>query len=159
MHPFNGFRDNWEVWRNIAEDELTEQSGDMFFISGRVCIIMSTTEFKTSVEPREIQLARSTVSGLGFNRMPSTLDLFARIKEIGNLCPAKVGPRVRRIDKDQPYGTCYWIAMNPITGSHGGPFIFCVERNDEGERWLSASYAGPGPCWSLEDEIVFQLSR
>lgn len=67
------------------------------------------------------------------------MELLNRIKEVGGLCPAEVGPHLRLADKDQPCETWYWTAMEPITDSVGRPSVFCVGRLAGGERWLSAA--------------------
>ncbi|MBI4120113.1 MAG: hypothetical protein HY454_01475 [Parcubacteria group bacterium] len=154
----------FDVWRTltiggVSKDELVRRLGDGFYLSNWAKDIMSKPEFVTAPEPHEVSLARVKVRGFGFNETPTTTKLFDRIKEVGDLCPAEVGPHLRLVDKDQPKRTWYWVAMEPITDSDGDPNIFDVLRDDGGRRWLNARYARPGRRWDLEDEIVFCLSK
>ncbi|MBI4118922.1 MAG: hypothetical protein HY452_01520, partial [Parcubacteria group bacterium] len=110
-------------------------------------------------ESTEIQLARATVKDLGFKKEPTITELFIRIKEVGDLCPAEVGPHLRLTDTDQPNNSWYWIAMEPITGSGGGPGVFRLKRYGVGERWLGAGYVCPGGRWGLGLTVVFRLSK
>lgn len=152
------------IWRTLTiggvlKEELEKRFGDGFFVSDWAKDIMSKPEFTTLPESTGIQLAKVKVKDLGFTEMPTTTELFTRIKEVGSLCPAEVGPYLRLVDKDQPKGEVYWVAMEPITGSVGSPNVFLVGRDDGGERWLSADYANPVNRWGLEGEIVFCLSK
>lgn len=143
----------------ISTDELLEQLGDGFFVSDWAKDIMSKPDFTTLPELTNIQLGRAKVKDLGFTEMPTTTELFTRIKEVGDLCPAETGPHLRRADKDQPKGTAYWVAMEPIAGSGGGPLVFDVYRSGDGMRWLVTDYADPGFRWVLGYEVVFRLSK
>lgn len=113
----------------------------------------------TLLKPRKIKLGWITVRDLGFTEMPTTPELLARIKEVGDLCPAEVGPHLRLADADQPRGTWYWVAMEPITDSGGYPGVFFVERNVVGERWLFADCAKPDGRWDLGNVVVFLLRK
>ncbi|MBI4119069.1 MAG: hypothetical protein HY452_02295, partial [Parcubacteria group bacterium] len=154
----------FEVWRTltiggVSRDELMARLGNGFFVSDWAKDIMSKPEFTTLPESTEIQLARATVKDLGFAEPPTTTELFARIKEVGDLCPAEVGPHLRLTDTDQPNSSRYWVAMEPITGSGGSPSVFHVRRRGDGVRWLAAICAGPGYRWDLGNAVVFRLRK
>lgn len=124
---------------------VTEWAGD----------IMSKPAFTTNHQPIQIELGWSSVKNLGFTEPPTTTELFARIREVGSLCPAEVGPHLRLTDADQPNGTAYWIMMETISDSHGYPNVFSVGRLDDGGRWLGAYCARPGRRWALGSVVVF----
>lgn len=154
----------FEVWRaltigGVSKDDLITRLGDGFYVSDWAKDIMSKPEFTTAPEPDNIQLVRIQVRDLGFTDLPTTAELFARIKEVGELCPAEAGPHLRLALTDQPKGDWFWVAMEPITVSDGDPHIFDIKRNDDGKRWLYAYDAVSGSRWDLGDEIVFCLRK
>ena len=169
LNKFLRKEDPWEmkeflVWRTLTiggvpKDELQTRLGDGFFVSDWAEDVMSKPEFITALEPYEIHLARVKVKDLGFKEEPTITELFARIREVGDLCPAEVGPHLRIADKDQPKSTWYWVAMDPVTASGGDPDVFSVRRSGGGRRWLDAGGADPGRHWDLEDEVVFCLRK
>ncbi len=171
FHGLNKFlrKDNpwaalFPVWRTltiggVSKDELMAGLGNGFFVSDWAKDIMSKLGFATLPEPTEIHLARTTVKDLGFKKEPTTTELYTRIKEVGDLCPAEAGPHLRLADTDQPNDSWYWIAMEPITDSGGRPYVFYVLRDGDGRRWLCTSYAFPGGRWDLVLEIVFRLCK
>jgi len=121
--------------------------------------VIESKQFKTSRRRKVLRLARTKVGNLGFTKVPTTAELFARIRQIGSLCPAEVGPHLRRDYQDQPKGEVLWIAMNAIRvqDKFGYPDRFVVRRSDQGERLLESDIANPGPHWDLETEIIFVL--
>ena len=154
----------FEVWRTltmggISKDELITRLSDGFHVSDWAKDIMSKPQFATLSEPTEVHLARVKVKDLGFTEAPTTTELFTRIKEIGDLCPAEVGPHLRLNLTDQPKGDWFGVAMEPITDSDGDPNIFLLGRNDDGNRCLDATYADPGRQWPLDGEVVFCLRK
>lgn len=141
----------------IPPAELVKRLTDgNFYVSDRAHDIMGKPAFTTLPKPTNIKLVQSTVADLGFKAQPTTTELFARIKEVGNFCPAEVGPHLRLADTDQERGTCYWIAMEPILCSDGAPRVFRVRRPADGLQWsLSTSHACSHDPWFLGNRIVF----
>lgn len=121
--------------------------------------IMGKPSFTTLPESTEIELGWITVRDLGFTKEPTTTELFTRIKEVSDLCPAEVGPHLRLIDSDQQRGSWYWVAMEPITDSDGSPGVFDVGRYGGGGRWLDAGCADPGGHWDLDSAVVLVLRK
>lgn len=129
-------------------------------VSARARDIMPQPAFTTLPKPTTtLDLVWITVRDLGFDEEPTTEELFHRIKEVGDLCPAEVGPHLRLADKDQQCGSWYWVAMDPITDSDGNSNVWRVGRNVDGARWLDASYAHPRGRWGLDFVIVFVLRK
>jgi hypothetical protein len=154
------------VWKTItiggvSRDELLmkfEAGGND--VSNYAKDIMSKDAFTTAKEPIELQLARVKVRDLGFTKRPTTSAIWARIRELGHdLCPSEVGPRLRLTYEDQPNGDIFWVAMEQITDSRGGPDVFGLERRGDGRRWLDALWANPDRAWHLDGEIVFVLRK
>ena len=92
----------FSIWRTltiggVSKDELATRLGDGFYISNWAKDIMSKPEFTTLPESTEIYLVRAKIKDLGFTKAPTTTELFARIKEVGELCPAEVGPHLRLV--------------------------------------------------------------
>ncbi|MEK7609284.1 MAG: hypothetical protein AAB476_02285 [Patescibacteria group bacterium] len=81
------------LWRTltiggVSKDELLRKLGDGFYISDWTKNIMSQPGFTTLSEPVDIRLAKARVKDLGFTEPPTTTQLFRRIREVGDLCPA-----------------------------------------------------------------------
>ncbi len=111
--------------------------------------------FATLPERHAIDFFRAQVRDLGFKREPWTIQVLARIKELGYaMCPADAGPRLRLATSDQALGDYYWLAMDPI---HEGPSprVFFIGRSDDGTRWLRGYAANPDFRWVLDAEFVF----
>lgn len=105
-----------------------------------------------------VTLVKMTVRELGFDSYSTTKELFTRIKDIGELCPAEVGPALRLVYQDQPENEWLRIAMEPITDSGGNPRVFDLGRDGDG-LWLSSSWAYPGREWNPDCKFVFRLRK
>lgn len=121
--------------------------------------IYGKPELTVSPTATEVEFGWITVGDLGFTKMPTTLELNARIREVADLCSREDGPHLRVADKDQPCETTYWVPMEPISNSAGSPGVWCVGRSVDGERWLSTNYAGPGLRWGLERVVALRLRK
>jgi len=156
----------FSVWKTlsiggVSKDELAKRLKDGgHSVSDWAKDIMGKPAFKTSAEPHEISFVRLKVRDFGFIESPTTTELFARAKEQGlDLCEAEDGPHLRLALTDQPRGDWFWVAMEPMADSDGGPRVFYVERRADGRRWLFADCASPGSRWDLEDEVVFRFRK
>lgn len=108
----------------------------------------------------KIDLCKMTPAEMGFTAPATWVQILEKIKELGgDICPPEVGPLFGLEDTKQENGSWYYIAMEPITGSGGGPLVFCVMRDVGGKRWLGAVWVNPGLEWSLGLEIVFRLRK
>ncbi len=153
------------VWRaltigGMSKDELPhelESRGNS--VNDWAKEIMLKPQFTTLAKKKTIYLARAKVGELGFTEKPTTAELWARIREVGALCPAEVGPHLRLALEDQPNGDYFWVAMEQITDSRGSPSVFCVRRDDVGRRWLYGDCAGPDNRWGLSYGFVFVLRK
>ncbi|MBI2633735.1 MAG: hypothetical protein HYW80_00285 [Parcubacteria group bacterium] len=143
----------------VSNDELLHRLEEGFCVTGWAKDIMLKPAFTTLRESIEIELGWIKVVDLDFAEAPTTPELFARIGEVAKFCPAEVGPHVRVVDKNQPRGTWYWLAMEPIADSNGGPSVFELARYDDGRRWLGALYARPSDRWGLGEVVVLVLRK
>lgn len=115
---------------------------------------MEVATTKTAVD-----LVRLTVREMGFPRGATTIEIYARIRELGLLiCPAEVGPALRQAYADQPIGEWIRVGMDPIAVSDGRLSVFLVDRGD-GARWLNADWAEPTDQWSPGTPWVFLRSK
>lgn len=155
----------FQIWKTISIGGMPEEAllkaleKDGHEVSSWARDMMSKPGFTVAKERESINLARAKVSELGFTEMPTTRELWKRIREIGELCPAEVGPQLRRQYEDQPKGEVLWVAMEQIADSDGYLSVFLVGRYDGGGRWLYGSYAHPDYRWYLEGGIVFSLRK
>ena len=107
----------------------------------------------------QLDLVVKTVADLGFKDGARRDAIYARAKELGlELCPSEVGPALRLVYQDQPYGEWLRIAMEPITDSDGVLEVFVVDHDDD-ERWLLGDYDDPGYFWDAGRRWVFVAPR
>ena len=113
--------------------------------------ILAKTKFIR--EEREYELVRFKVADLGFPDGATTEEIYARAQELGlHLCPAEVGPHLKRQSSDQ--GRMF-IAMEPIIDSHGDQLVFLLGWVGDG-LGLGAFNVMPGErCWSAKYQLVF----
>jgi|GEM_PF-1016537 len=153
------------VWKTITiggvpKDKLVKQLQDGGYDVGDWAKDMvSKPAFTTLPQQQTITLARACVRDFGFTAKPTTNELWARIKQVGELCPAEAGPHLRLQFPDQKKGDICWLAMEQITDSDGYPDVFSVERSDDGDRWLIGDCAFPGYRWDLDLVLVFVLRK
>ncbi|MEA3249819.1 MAG: hypothetical protein U9Q03_05725 [Patescibacteria group bacterium] len=98
-----------------------------------------------SDEARGLELVPVLDRDLGFDEAYTTRELLDRAIEHGyGTCPPEAGPLARLV-----YSGHEWllVAMEPVTGSDGGPRVFRLNRRDDG-LWLYANDADPDSRWS-----------
>jgi len=143
-----------------SRDELFAELGAAgCYVSDWAKDIMGKSAWKPG-KKEVVKFGRAKVSELGFTKNPTTLELLARIVELGHsLCEPQDGPAIRRALKDQPRSDYFWTAMEQITDSSGYPRVFRVERDGDGKPWLNAYWASPDGHWLLDRGIVFRLRK
>ena len=133
--------------------EALTQAG--FKISEWALHILGKPQFTVATEETEVELVVVTVGDLGFPKGAILEQIYTRAKQHGlKLCPPEVGPALRLQYPDQPLGEWLLIAMEPITGPDGSPYVFCVGHGDSG-RWLRESGGFPRGCWNADCCWVF----
>lgn len=164
----NATKKVFQIWKTISvggtdvKALLKQLKNNNCFVSDWAQDIMGKPAFKTSKDSHEVSFVKVQVKDLGFTEMPTTVELFDcdRLAKYGlDLCDPEDAPHIRLADQEQPKGTWYWIAMEPISDSDGRPRVFAVERRGDGGRWLHAYYTSPGDRWPLVSTIVFRFRR
>ncbi len=152
------------IWKSVAvsgatKDELFARLANAgVSVSDLAKDVMSKSAFTTSAEPSEVRFSRATPRELGFTKSPTTIELFARVKELGyQFCQPEDGPWLALQDIDR--GDWLWLIMEPITDSDGYPRAFDIGRSGRGHRWLDAGYAVPDDEWDLDERIVFRSGK
>lgn len=146
----------------VSKDGLLKRLKAGWSVSDQAREAMEWAAFTTLSKAASLKLGWITVQNLGFTEEPTMTELFTRIKEVGALCPAEVGPHLRLADKDQRRGTRYEVAVvEPILEITpiGNPNFFCVGRDDDGERWLDTNYPHPNHQMPLDRTIVLVLRK
>lgn len=117
--------------------------------------LLGRPAFKASKTEMKVDLVVVSVAELGFPNGATRKDIYKRALELGlELCPAEVGPQLRLQYGDQPMNEWFFIGMEPIAGSGGGPEVFRVGRGGGG-AWLGSYYGGPDGLWPGDDRWVF----
>jgi hypothetical protein len=143
-----------------SKELLSELTQGGFRVSSYARSIMENPEFTTLPDPEPIDLVRLHIKDLGIKRgYPTTTEVYERALELDlKLCPAEVGPNYRLQNKNQPLGEWFYVGMKPIPDSDGYPYVFLLERDDDGV-WLDGSWAEPDDGWGPEDGFVFSLRK
>lgn len=138
----------------LAEVVKSGQGG----VDGYVHYLMTQSAFTTMREQRMLKLTRCAVGDLGFTERTTTLKIIARIKEVGSLCPAEVGPHLWRQFAGQPKDDTVSVITDMMEPSSQGEYQHCtfyVWRCDDGRVFLKGTSASSGQFWELDDELVF----
>ena len=132
--------------------------------------IMGKPAFTVAEKKEPVDLVSISLRDLGFTESPRTNEFMTAQfcadwsakhldGQVIELCASEDGPQLRRQYEDQPKGEYVWMAMERITASGGGPYVFYVERCGAGTRWLRGDYASSGNRWNLGSRIVFRLRK
>lgn len=104
-------------------------------------------------EKESADLIHLTVADLGFSSPATTKDIYAKAEELGfELCPAEVGPALRRHYFDQPLDEHLYISMKQITDFGNYMFVFALVCADE--LWLGHELDHE---WNPDDKFIFRL--
>lgn len=120
-------------------------------------------------KPESITLVRLRVRDLGYHdpkNLPTTRELFGnpgkrngRIHHYGlELCPPETAAQYRLSHLDQPMGDWFYVGMEPVTGSAGSPYVFDVNRDEDG-LCLYGIWTEPDCQWRLDDSLVLRLGK
>ncbi len=151
------------VWKTVTiggktKDQLTEEMKQSGILVGPWAVDMMAKDwFVTQPTAQVTNLSIVEVRELGFTKEPWTIDVFARIKELGHsLCAADAGPHLRLAFNDQMCGDYFWVAMDLVReGPRSEPRVFFIGRSDDGTRWLRGYAAKPDFRWVLDSKFVF----
>src|SRR3990167_1590934 len=155
---------NFTTWKTIKlgthptiEAITTALEADGFKIGTYARQILAKTRF--ALKETEIELVRVSVTDLGFTRAASRKVIYERALSLGLvLCPAEVGPQLRRQYADQPNGDWFLVAMEPIADSGRYLRVFGVDHYDGG-LWLFTYDGRPDNEWDPERQWVFARNK
>ncbi len=106
-------------------------------------------------KPINVKLFSATNTELGLPSGAYVKDTYIRIRALGyKLCPAEVGPQLRRQWSDQPMGDSRLVAMEQIADSSGYLRVFRVAHDYDGQ-YLYGDYGYPVDFWIGNDRWVF----
>jgi hypothetical protein len=130
--------------------------------------MIESEDFVTLKCPKEVQIVRSTIHGLGFIECPTTDRLLQRIVDDPelDLLPPEAAVALRLNYKDQPLGEYCYVAMKPIVvfaPGRDGRCIFGLSHsnwNHEDQGLLLDSVSCPiNRHWGPNDEFILCLRK
>ncbi|HSX24540.1 MAG TPA: hypothetical protein VLG69_01080, partial [Candidatus Andersenbacteria bacterium] len=123
--PFVESLKKFDIWITIEIGGISKQEfvplleGEGFFVGDWAKDMMKQDAFTVLPNKQNLKLARCKVRDLGFAQIPTTRQLQQQVKELGGLlCPAEVGPHLRRQLKDQPNEDVFWLVMEEMPDSN-----------------------------------------
>ena len=147
-----------DLSREKLAEEVVKLAGKKdFLVSDEARDIMTRQEFVTASRPDSIPLGFIHVGGLGFHgrELPLGSEVFARLEQFYDYCPAETGPQVYRKQKHCRFRSVF---MKPIKGSDGRFRIFDLHGNAEDYVLSADPLDSPSP-WSWEQEVIVQFRR
>ncbi len=147
--------------KELNERESSTNPEDKIYISDYARSMLQKPEFTVINKPEKLNLIKLKVQDLGFEKNPTTDQLYSRAEELGlELCPPEIGPHLRLnyqtvFKREQTKGGHLCIGMKQIPDSSGDPSVFSVNRDFIGKRWFYSYWAEPEYEWNLDDEFVF----
>ncbi len=152
-----------KTWKKIMLGTHVNGAGLIRALQGKQCLIddyakrmIEQPTFRVAAQKQKIDLIRTSVMDLGFEFGTSLREIFGRaIDEFGwKLCPAEVGPQLRRQYVNQPLNEKITVATTPIRIPYVNERLFCLENTGQTMR-LSERYGNLGTCLEPEEVLVF----
>ena len=154
----------------VPKAELYEKAQAARMVSPYAKRIMKHDEFTIQPKPETVLIIALTPEDLGFTERPTIAEVLnnERLAQWSDanlpgwkvsLNPAEVGPHLAIQYTGQMEGEFLWVGMERIPGSGGRPYIFYLERNDEGGRSLDAHWTYPYALWRLDYLVALRLQR
>jgi hypothetical protein len=161
-----GGRKEAEIISELEKGEIAEGE-ERIYIGSYAKSMLKNKDFLTLKNKEQIQFVKLKVRDLApeFLNGATTEQIYKKAEELGlELCPPETGPTIRLdygkiFKKDQPRGEHLAIAMKQISDSDGSPFVFYVERNVDGKRWLYHSWAEPSSVRNPDRGFVFRFRK
>jgi hypothetical protein len=154
----------------VPKAELYEKARSVRMVSPYAKRIMKHEQFTTLPQPESVLLIALTPEDLGFTERPTIAQVLnnerlAKWSDVNfpgwqvTLNPAEVGPHLAIQYTGQMEGEFLWVGMERIPGSGGRPYIFYLERNDEGDCSLDAHWTYPYALWRLDYLVALRLQK
>ncbi len=106
---------------------------------------------------RVVTLARCYVRAFGFDDDCSHASLLMCIEQVGEICPASVGPHLLEAPFECSSDERLYLAMRAIPDHNGDVSVFSVGCRRNGGRDLDSRYADAITPWDPDDEVVIVL--
>jgi hypothetical protein len=154
----------------VPKDKLIEQVKAVRSVSPYAKRIMKHEAFTTLPKQEQALLIALTPEDLGFAERPTISEMLNNDRlaqwSAANLPGWQVtlnspetGPHLALQYTGQPENEYLWIGMERIPGSGGRPYVFYLERNDEGGYSLDAHWTYPYALWRLDYLVAFRLRK
>ena len=162
QHFYESFPDKKIFMQTLKTDENIDSpqsaegalEGKNIYLSDWVKDILSKTKFSSTSQ--NYDLVRFSVGQLGLKNGATTEEIFRKAEEMGlEPCPAEVGPQLRLQYEGKEY---FWIAMEPIIGRIGYPFLFSLDSYGSRLK-LNTFSARPTDRWNPGCKFVFRRRK
>ena len=122
--------------------------------------LLDRPEFMLSCEDREVDTVIVSVRDLGFDGGAMRGDIYLRIAELGLfLFLGDGGPQIRLRYRSQARGERLLVGLQPLRDASGQYRIFCVDRNENGARYLGAVNASLDYVWPANTLWIFHRNK
>jgi len=151
-------RPTWKSLQRTCDDAkgyITDLEANNFRISDWARDIMGKNGFSQGFDIDSVGLVIASVKELTGQGLATTAEIYDAIRKVGGeLCPAWVGPELRKQYPDQLKGEWLVMAMETITGSAGDPHVFSVHHGAH-DRLLSTHWVYPDYHWLGNYRFLF----
>jgi|GEM_PF-582850 hypothetical protein len=154
----------WSIWKWIdiglpnlctADDFRSDFKANELRIGEHANSMMGHRDFIIAEKSLKLPLTKVTVAELGFFKGTPYNKICNRANNLGlDLCPAEVGPQLRRQYRDQPLGEWIVVAMKAILASDHILNVFGVGRQIN-VLWLRSFVGRPGYKFLPHAQLVF----
>lgn len=131
-------------------DKMRWAGAGKYDVSPEAHNVMYDQAFKLASQKLDIHLVVTTARELGFQEKATRKEIYDRAIELGlYLCPAEVGPQLRKQFLNQPFNEWLLIAMEPIQHA-----VFAVIHTAGGLSFTTMN-SDPDVVWNLDQPRVF----
>ena len=164
QNPFGSCARNFPMFK-IIELGTRSESDDLLHdvwrhgcnVNEEAQAVVADESFTMATGITKVEVVKISGADLGFDSSVSREEVCVRATspEYGlTLCPAEVGPQLRRQYMDQPDWDRLLIAMQPVVLSDAVQYIFAVEQ--QGPKAMLKAYRDGSNClWPAETQWVF----
>ncbi len=153
----------WAIWLTVKNDKTLTTAehfnSDLASVGNKVgnwaSNILSRADLLEGIDEDEFELVETSANDLGLSDGGTTKEIHdAAFAQGLHLCPARVGPLLRKQYQNQPSGEYRVIAMKAIADSDGDLYVFFVERGGD-DFWLYTFHGHPDRRWYADARWVF----
>ncbi len=140
----------------ISINRLKQQLKDSKIdVNPGVVEMMERREFTVEPNKRNLNIVTLNMSDLGLRRYPTNDQVTEKVLDFGlELCPFEVGPHLRLLYKDQPYGEWLFVGSKTLRGPGGFPSVFKLTKYNHG---LYLGYARLEHGWGDDNRVIFSI--